>query len=148
MEKTTRTVSAALLATLILLLLMFAAASRTHANPARQDALGRVLLQGTVSDADGNVLTNAQLIVHWDSIGANSGLTTNVGIAEDRFLKTDTHGAYYAEIPPGFYDVLITAPGFDPSCSKLRLKPGGSQTLTAKLQMDVAVKAEMASVSK
>jgi hypothetical protein len=151
MNKTTRKVLAALLATLTLLLLLIAAVTRTRASAAptaMQDPPARVLLQGTVSDGDGNLLTNAQLIVHWDPVGANSGLKTNVGIPEDRFLKTDTHGNYYAEIPPGFYDVLITAPGFDPSCSKLRLKPGENQTLSAKLLADNAVKAELASISK
>ena len=49
-----------------------------------------MLLQGAVADADG--AQNAQLVVHWDPSGAKTGLTTNVGIPEDRFLKTDTHG--------------------------------------------------------
>jgi carboxypeptidase family protein len=151
MNKTTRKVFAALLATMSLLLLMIAAVTRTRASAAptaSQDPPARVLLQGTVSDGDGNLLTNAQLIVHWDPVGANSGLTTNVGIPEDRFLKTDTHGAYYAEIPPGFYDVLITAPGFTPTCSKIRLKPAENQTLSAKLLADTAVKAELAGIRK
>jgi hypothetical protein len=62
-----------------------------------------------------------------------------VGIPEDRFLKTDTHGNYYAEIPPGFYDILITAPGFSPTYTKLRLKLGENATFNSKLHSDPLV---------
>jgi Carboxypeptidase regulatory-like domain len=149
MEMLARKVFAALFATLILLVLVVAPAGRSAAAPViAQDPPAKVLLQGTITDADGKLLTNAQLIVHWDPSGAKSGLTTNVGIPEDRFLKTDTHGNYFAEIPPGFYDVLITAPGLTPTCSKIRLKPGENQTLNAKLQADQAVAAELAAAGK
>jgi Carboxypeptidase regulatory-like domain len=149
MEMLARKVFAALFATLILLVPIVAPAGRPAAAPViAQDPPAKVLLQGTITDADGKILTDAQLIVHWDPSGAKSGLTTNVGIPEDRFLKTDTHGNYYAEIPPGFYDVLITAPGFTPTCSKIRLKPGENQTLNAKLQTDPAVAAELAAAGK
>jgi hypothetical protein len=149
MQMLARKVFAALFATLILLVPIVAPAGRSAAAPViAQDPPAKVLLQGTVTDADGKLLTNAQLIVHWDPSGAKSGLTTNVGIPEDRFLKTDTHGNYYAEIPPGFYDVLITAPGLTPTCSKIRLKPGENQTLNAKLQTDPVVAAELAAAGK
>jgi hypothetical protein len=114
---------------------------------AAQNIPGKVLLHGAVADADGAPLTNAQLVVHWDPSGAKTGLTTNVGILEDRFLKTDTHGNYYAEIPPGFYDVLVAAPGFSPSCAKLRLKPGENATFNAKLKADPLVAKELAAQS-
>jgi Carboxypeptidase regulatory-like domain len=155
MEKLARNNFAATVATLILLVLIAApvmgtsaSAADTAARTVTQDAPAKVLLQGAVTDATGKMLTDAQLIVHWDPIGAKTGLTTNVGIPEDRFLKTDTHGAFYAEIPPGFYDVLITAPGFTPECRKIRLKPNQNQTLNSKLQIDPAVAAELAAAGK
>jgi len=111
---------------------------------AAQNVPGKVLVQGTVTDSAGDLLTNAQLVVHWDPSGSTAGLKTNVGIPEDRFLKTDTHGAFYAEIPPGFYDVFVTAPGFSPDCRKIRLKPGENATFNSKLQTDPLVTKELA----
>ena len=112
---------------------------------AAQNAPAKVLLQGMVTDSTGKLLTDAQLVVHWDPSGSKRGLTTNVGIPEDRFLKTDTHGAFYAEIPPGFYDILVTAPGFSPECRKIRLKAGQNATLNSKLQLDPLVADELGS---
>jgi hypothetical protein len=103
----------------------------------------KVLVQGVVTDAAGNLLTNAQLVVHWDPSGAKTGLKSNVGIPEPRFLKTDTHGAFYAEIPPGFYDILVTAPGFSPDCRKIRLNLGENATFNSKLQTDPLVTKEL-----
>jgi hypothetical protein len=115
---------------------------------AAQNVPGKVLLQGAVADAAGTPLTDAQLIVHWDPSGAKIGLTTNVGISEDRFLKTDTHGNYYAEIPPGFYDILVAAPGFSPTCTKLRLKTGENATFNSKLLSDPLVANELSNQTR
>ena len=115
---------------------------------AAQNAPGKVLLQGVITDSAGNVLTDAQLVVHWDPSGSKSGLTTNVGIPEDRFLKSDTHGAFYAEIPPGFYDILVTAPGFSPDCRKIRLQPGQNVTFNSKLHADPLVTKELGSSAR
>lgn len=112
---------------------------------AAQNAPGKVLLQGVITDSAGNVLTDAQLVVHWDPSGSKSGLTTNVGIPEDRFLKSDTHGVFYAEIPPGFYDVLVAAPGFSPDCRKIRLQPAQNATFNSKLHADPLVSKELGS---
>ncbi|HEY0701990.1 MAG TPA: carboxypeptidase-like regulatory domain-containing protein [Candidatus Acidoferrales bacterium] len=146
MENIVRKVFAALVVTLTALLMIVAPAA--HSNATSQDAPANVLLQGAVTDSSGAALTDAQLIVHWDSSGSKTGLASNVGIPEDRFLKTDTHGNFYAEIPPGFYDVLVAAPGFTPDCRKIRLKPGENQTLNSKLQIDPQVAAELARPSK
>jgi carboxypeptidase family protein len=115
---------------------------------AAQNERAKVLLQGVVIDSAGNLLTGAQLVVHWDPSGSKSGLTTNVGIPEDRFLKTDTHGAFYAEIPPGFYDILVTAPGFSPDCRKIRIKPDQNATLNSKLEADPLVSKELGSPAR
>ena len=112
---------------------------------AAQNTPGKVLLQGVITDSAGTLLTDAQLVVHWDPSGSKSGLTTNVGIPEDRFLKSDTHGAFYAEIPPGFYDVLVTAPGFSPDCRKIRLQPAQNATFNSKLHADPLVTKELGS---
>ena len=129
------------------LLLLFALGVAPNAISVRAlpQVPGKVLLQGVVSDSAGNLLTDAQLVVHWDPSGSKTGLTTNVGIPEDRFLKSDTHGAFYAEIPPGFYDILVTAPGFSPDCRKIRLKPDQNAIFNSKLQSDPLVSKELGS---
>lgn len=109
-----------------------------------QNVPGKVLVQGTVTDSAGTLLTNAQLVVNWDPSGSTAGLKTNVGIPEDRFLRTDPRGAFYAEIPPGFYDILVTAPGFSPDCRKIRIKLGENATFNSKLQTDPLVASELA----
>ena len=129
--------------TLILLLALGIAPTVDLAGVAPQVA-GKVLLQGVVADSAGKPLTDAQLVIHWDPSGAKAGLKTNIGIPEDRFLKTDTHGAFYAEIPPGFYDVFVTAPGFSPDCRKVRLKPGENAIFKSKLQPSLLVNKELA----
>jgi Carboxypeptidase regulatory-like domain len=127
-----------------ILLAAFAITLIMVSQPAAQTVPGKVLVQGVVTDSAGALLTNAQLVVHWDPSGSSAGLKTNVGIPEDRFLKTDTHGAFYAEIPPGFYDVFVMAPGFSPDCRKVRLKPGENATFNSKLQADPLVTKELA----
>jgi hypothetical protein len=102
------------------------------------------LLQGVVTDSAGTMLTDAQLAVHWDPSASTTGLKPNVGILEDRFLKTDTHGAFYAEIPPGFYDLFVTAPGFSPACKKIRLTPDENATFNTKLHISPLVVTELA----
>jgi carboxypeptidase family protein len=124
-------------------LVAFGLLAISTAMPAAQNAPAKILLQGMVTDSTGKLLTDAQLVVHWDPSGSKRGLTTNVGIPEDRFLKTDTHGTFYAEIPPGFYDILVTAPGFSPECRKIRLKAAQSATLNSKLQLDPLVDEEL-----
>jgi hypothetical protein len=127
-------------------LLVIALMSTRMNQAAAQTVPGKVLVQGVVTDSAGALLTNAQLVVHWDASGAQAGLKTNVGIPEDRFLKTDTHGAFDAEIPPGLYDIFVTAPGFSPDCRKIRLKPGENATFNSKLQTDPLVANELKSL--
>src|SRR5262245_44106121 len=78
-------------------------------------------LRGTVSDSEGAVITNAEVFIHWDSSGSSVGLTTNAGPFQDTKVKTDQRGHFEVTLPPGFYDVMVSANAFSPQCKKVRL---------------------------
>jgi hypothetical protein len=104
-------------------------------------------IKGTVTDTHGVVLPaglKAHVYVHWDASGADIGLKTNVGISSDVSLEMDSQGHFQAELPPGFYDVFISAFGFSPTCRKIRVKPGEVVTFNPKLQVDPLVTKELA----
>jgi hypothetical protein len=78
-------------------------------------------LSGTVRDSEGAVIAKAHIVIHWDSAGSNY-LGDNVGIKEDITVSADSDGKFSLELPPGFYDVFVTATAFTPYCEKIRLK--------------------------
>ena len=49
-------------------------------------------------------------------------LNDNTGIKDDITLTTDSNGKFSLELPPGFYDVFVTATAFTPRSDKIRLK--------------------------
>jgi hypothetical protein len=100
-------------------------------------------LFGTVRDSEGAVISGAFVIVHWDSSGSGVGLESNVGLSEDVRLQTDKLGAYSVDIPPGFYDVFISATAFSPSCRKVRIRSDGISTFDPKLKLDPLVSKEL-----
>jgi hypothetical protein len=80
---------------------------------------GAHLFSGTVVDSEGAIIANAQLIIHWDSSGSTVGLSRNVGLSSDLVLHTDNSGHFSMRIPPGFYDVFVSAMAFTPQCTKI-----------------------------
>jgi hypothetical protein len=58
-------------------------------------------LSGTVRDSEGAVVSNAHVIVHWDSGGSNY-LKDNLGIKQDIAATTDSSGHFSLELSPGF----------------------------------------------
>jgi len=101
-------------------------------------------LSGAVTDKMGVSLPGVSVIVHWDRSGSNVGLESNVGLKEDVTLHADKMGTYSVDLPPGFYDVFVSSPGFEPSCRKVRLWPGKSATFSAKLTVSLLVTKELA----
>jgi hypothetical protein len=104
-------------------------------------------IRGTVTDTHGVVLPaglKARVFVHWDSSGADTGLKSNVGISKDISLEIDSHGQFEVELPPGFYDIYVSAFSFSPTCRKIRIKLGGMITLNPKLEVDPLVTKELA----
>jgi hypothetical protein len=105
---------------------------------------GMAQLRGTVTDPEGAVIRRAHVFVHWDRSGADVGLKSNVGFQRDDLtLETDESGGFRVELPPGFYDVFITANAFSPECRKIRIKPGEAATYKAVLKADPLVGSEL-----
>jgi len=91
-------------------------------------------LSGTVRDSVGAVISNAHVIVHWDSSGSNY-LKDNLGIRQDIAATTDSNGHFSVELAPGFYDVFVTAIAFTPHCEKVRLKDKEAKKYDVKLKV-------------
>jgi hypothetical protein len=91
-------------------------------------------LSGTVRDSEGAVISNAYVIAHWDSAGSNY-LKDNLGIKQDVIVTTDSGGHFSVELPPGFYDVFVSANAFTPHCEKVRLKEKVTKKYDIKLNV-------------
>jgi Carboxypeptidase regulatory-like domain len=96
---------------------------------------------GTVRDSLGAVIANAHVVIHWDPAGSNY-LGDNVGIREDISVSTDSDGKFSLELPPGFYDVFVTATAFTPYCEKIRLKDR-PKTYDVKLKVSPVASKEL-----
>jgi hypothetical protein len=94
------------------------------------------LLSGVVADTEGAVVPNATVLVHWDSAGSAVGLESNVGVKQDVTVNS-------LELPPGFYDVFVSATAFSPFAQKVRIKLHAPVTLNPRLQIDPLVTREL-----
>jgi hypothetical protein len=99
-------------------------------------------LSGTVRDSEGAVISNAHILVHWDSSGSNY-LKDNLGIKQDIAATTDASGHFSVELPPGFYDVFVTATAFTPRCDKVRLKGQEMRTYDVKMKFSPVTSKEL-----
>lgn len=99
-------------------------------------------LSGSVRDAQGAVIAKAHVIIHWDSSGSNY-LKDNIGIGQDITATTDSNGVFSLELPPGFYDVFVTAISFSPHCDKVRLKGTGTAKYEVKLKISPVTSKEL-----
>jgi hypothetical protein len=101
------------------------------------------VVKGVVTDSTGGVIPRARVILHWDQSGARVGLVTNVGVSEDIVVETNKDGEVSTELPPGFYDLFVSAMAFSPDCRKVRIQPGESATYSFKLKADPLVAKEL-----
>lgn len=106
---------------------------------------GDTPFKGTVKDSSDTPISSAMVMIHWDSVRSNVGLTSNVGIKEDLVIRTKVDGTFNVDLPPGFYDVFAAATSFSPKCRKIRLKPGEAQEITLRMNLDPLYTAEMGS---
>lgn len=74
-------------------------------------------LRGTAVDAEGAAV-KVRVLIRWDPVGLDE-VADNTGSAEDRTVTADRTGHFSLELPPGVYDVFVSAPGFFPHCEKL-----------------------------
>lgn len=100
-------------------------------------------LKGTVTDSEGAVIRGARVLVHWDSSGSDVGLKSNVGLKTDVTVHTDDRGEFTTSLPPGFYDVFVSANAFSPTCLKARIIAGKLSIQKLKLQASPLVTKEL-----
>jgi hypothetical protein len=101
-------------------------------------AFGETPLKGTVTDVSRGAISDAMVLLHWDPAGYH-----NVGIKKDPVLKTDSQGGFAAEVPPGFYDLFVSASAFTPACRKVRIKGTASSKVRIVLELDGLVANEL-----
>ncbi len=106
-------------------------------------AAPQAAITGQIRDSEGAVIANARVLVHWDSSGSAVGLKDNIGIKQDVMVVTDASGRYSANVPPGFYDVFVSAMAFTPTATKVRVKEGQPGTFSPKLRADPIVTKEL-----
>ena len=99
-------------------------------------------LSGTVRDSEGAVIAKAYIVVHWDAAGANY-LGNNIGIKEDITVSSDSSGRFSLELPPGFYDIFVTATAFTPHCDKIRLRDKQATRIEVKLRLSPVTSKEL-----
>jgi hypothetical protein len=100
-------------------------------------------LKGKVTDSQGAVIASARVLVHWDPSGSQVGLNSNVGIKEDMRLTTSPMGEFETDLPPGFYDLFVSATAFSPGCEKVRLTESMHPSVDFKLKVDPLVSKEL-----
>ncbi len=106
-------------------------------------AFGDAQLNGTVTDESGAAISGAMILLHWDPAGSKVGLKSNVGIEKDLVLTTDQKGNFVAELPPGFYDLFVSAMAFTPACRKIRLNNTATSEPRFELKADPLVLREL-----
>jgi hypothetical protein len=121
----------------IITLVFFLVASSTSATSQQS------VITGTISDSEGAAIKNARVLIHWDPSGSTVGLTDNIGTKQDVIVVTDERGQYSATVPPGFYDLFVTAMAFTPVATKVRVKEGQHASFNAKLRADRLVTKEL-----
>jgi hypothetical protein len=92
-------------------------------------------ITGQVHDSEGAAIAKARILVHWDSSGSTVGLTDNIGLPQDETTLSDTSGHFFLTVPPGFYDLFVTAQAFTPVAAKVRVK-------NAPVEFDVSLHAD------
>ena len=101
-------------------------------------------LHGTVADEGGAGIGQAMVLLHWNSAGSTVGLSSNVGIRRDVVLYTDNKGQFSVNLPPGFYDIFVTARAFSPTCQKIRTTERATlPALTFRLKVEPLYTNEM-----
>jgi hypothetical protein len=67
------------------------------------------------------------VVVRWDSLGLDD-VEDNLGTTDNKTAVTDTTGHFSVALPPGVYDIFLSADGFSPHCEKITItSESGSQ---------------------
>jgi hypothetical protein len=102
---------------------------------AMADPPGRAaVLKGVVTDSvEGVPIYNAYVLVH-----------KSFGSIGDLRIPVTRDGHFSADLTAGFYDVFVTAIGFSPRCSKLKLEASKVTVYNPQLEMSKIESAETA----
>jgi hypothetical protein len=101
------------------------------------------ILRGVITDSEGAAIAGAHIVVHWDQSGSTTGLASNVGIKHDVTVETNHKGEFVVDIPPGFYDVFVSAPAFAPESKKVRVNDQQPTVYKARMKADPLVTKEL-----
>jgi hypothetical protein len=93
---------------------------------------GRVTITvQTKADASGVIgqVNGAKImVVHWTASQMHSTML------QDQVVATDAEGKCNLNLPPGVYDLLISANGLEPTAMKIQLEKGDNTPLTVTLK--------------
>ena len=104
---------------LLVVFLLAAASSVVSAQSVAAVSGGR--LTGDVANAAGNApIAKAFVLVHQPE-------------GKKDFIVKVSNGKFELSLPPGLYDVFVSASGFAPSCEKIRISPGQSAVFNPRL---------------
>jgi hypothetical protein len=101
-------------------------------------------ITGQVQDSEGAAIAKARILVHWDSSGSRVGLTDNIGLPQDVTALSDASGHFSVRVPPGFYDLFVTAQAFTPVAAKVRVKSNAPAEFDVRLHADPKISKELA----
>ncbi len=82
------------------------------------------------TSANGVLSGQVRDVVEGAPVGRAYVLIHPSGWGRDIHVTTERDGKFSAELPPGFYDVFVTAVGFAPTCSKVRVRAGQTTKYT------------------
>jgi hypothetical protein len=97
-------------------------------------------LTGVVRDSEGAVISNAIVLVHWDTDGSQGGRS---GAPDDLRLTTGKTGEFSANLTAGFYDIAVFAHAFSPNACKVRIRMGQTTNEEVRLPVDPQINAEL-----
>jgi hypothetical protein len=107
-------------------------------------ATSQSAIRRQITDSLEAVVPEARIFIHWDSAGSSVGLRDNIGIKQDVTVLKDASGHYSSDVPPGFYDVFVSAKAFTPTAPKVRVKKGQPGLFSPMLNADPLVTKELA----
>jgi carboxypeptidase family protein len=92
------------------------------------------VLKGVVTDTvEGAPIAGAYVLVHRSLAGSG-----------DVRVPVQRDGSFSVNLSPGCYDVLVTAVGFSPTCTKVELRQGKTELYNPRLEMSKVESAESA----
>ena len=100
-------------------------------------------IKGTIADPMGVPIPRALIVVRRDTAGHMERAHELDPLKLEALVRTDFAGAFDIELVPGFYDVFVSSPAFDPQCKKVRVFREKSVEFSPRLALSGAVTDEI-----